>query len=173
MTLKGTFKDYNDLLTEYGSVDDGTLDDDFKKFLKTIASQETILANYSPLNTTFDASLIIGGLITVPDGLQKRYMENLGTNLLDTTVRTDADQVIYCKSCGLTSPKSLRYDYEPKFSYGDIFNGDCTSSTPDNVSGTLFIVNFCEHDSSGTATGRMKCPKCKGFSFFDEVENTF
>jgi hypothetical protein len=173
MILKGTFKDFDDLLTEYNAVDDGTLDQDFKNFLLTIAGQETMLVNYNPLNTTFDASLIVNGVITVPDGRQKAYMENLGTNLLDSTDITGADEYIYCKSCGLVAPKDLRYDYEPKFTYGDIFDGNCESNSPDNVSGTLIITAFCEHDSSGNATGRMKCKGCQSYSFFEEVQDTF
>ena len=173
MILKGTFKDYAGLLTEYGAVDDGTLDENFKKFLLTIADKETMLVNYNPLNKTFDASLIVNGVMTIPDGLQKGYMENLGLNLLDTTDRTEAEDYIYCKSCGMTAPKSLRYDHEPKFTYGDIFDGNCSSSSSDNVSGTFVITAFCELDSAGNETGRRKCPVCAGYSFFEEIEDSF
>ncbi len=174
MKITGTFKDYNDLLLEYNSVDDNTLDDGFRSFLKKIAGQETVLTNYDPLNTSFDASLIKNGKITFPNGLEKAYMENLGINLLDSSsiVQEETDEVIYCKTCGLEAPKALRYDYEPKFTYGDVFAGNCSSSSPDNVSGTLIITRFCEADSSGTPTGRIMCPKCRSFSFFEEVQAT-
>lgn len=181
MKITGTFKNYTDLLNAYGTIEEQA-DSEFLSFIKKIADQDCYLTNYNALNQTFDTAFWIEDpnqpgqyRITFPNGIEKRYMDNVGVDKLvpASIVCTNCDEHIYCKSCGMSVPKELRYDYEPVFSYGDIYAGNCTTTTTNNISGTKIIFKACEHDDAGNPTGRMFCPECRHYSYFDEVSNSF
>ena len=173
--MTGTFKSYDDLLAAYGLTEDDRLDEPFEFFLKTIADKDVVLTNYNPLNLTFDAAFFEENpnnpgqtILVFPDRLRTTYFNNIGIDkLVDGSIQCDnCDDSIYCTRCGLVVEKRIRYDYEPKFSYGDLFDGNCTTSTSDNVSGTEIILNVCKD-------GLIRCPKCRSYAKFKEVSDSY
>ena len=199
MELRGIFKDLDGLKTAYGFQDTDPqtgepqkMDQEFESFLKKIAGQETILAGYNPHRKTFNTTIVTEDperpgsgiqIQTTLDGRSRRYGDNMGINKLDSVTKIEADGYIYCKNrhCGFTVAKEVPYYYEPMFTFGDIYNGNCDN--PKDVDGvdptdrgsktlTKVIFKACEMDSSGTPTGRMFCPECLSYQFFDEVGNT-
>lgn len=98
------------------------------------------------------------------DGRSRRYGDNMGIDKLDSVIKTNADTYIYCTRCGFTISKDTRYDFEPSFSYGDIYAGNC-SSNPGNIVGTTIHFNACKD-------GLMYCPQDRALTKWDEVGNT-
>ena len=199
MELRGIFKDLDGLKQAYGFVtpDPQTgkpveMDQEFESFLKKIAGQETILAAYEPHRQVFNTTLVVEDperpgsgikIQTTLDGRSRRYGDNMGIDKLDSVTKTDADQYIFCgnKQCGFTVSKDTPYYYEPGFTFGDIFDGNCAQpndpdgdNPTDRGTKTLNKIMFkaCEHSSSGNPTGKMFCPECLSYQRFDEVGNT-
>ena len=173
--LTGKFKNYDDLRTAYGAAPEDKLDERFDYFLKMIAEKDTVLTNFHPVNLTFDAALLLPDpndpsktLITFIDPYYERYASNMGIDKLedDSISCNDCDEYIYCTGCGLTVPKALRYDYEPKFTYGDIFNGDCDTDSDDNKTGEVISFEACKD-------GLMFCGKCRKFHKFKELQEAW
>ena len=179
--ITGTFKSYDDLLEAFGTDPDKEIDSGFDGAMKTIADKDCILVNYSPKYKTFDATLKTerlndpsdpaGGthfVMDIPFGTLRRYTENLGTNtLVDGSISCDGcDDVIFCTGCGFSASKGTRYDYEPKFSYGDIYNKACKEDPAGNKSGAVITLNACDDN------GNMFCPACLSMQPFKEVSTS-
>jgi len=193
MELRGIFKDIDGLKEAYGyDENNGEMDQEFESFLKKIAGKETILAAYEPHRKVFNTTLVIEDperpgsgikIQTTLDGRSRRYGDNMGIDKLDSVTKIDADQYIFCTNskCGFEVSKDVPYYYEPGFTFGDIFEGNCTELTDtdgddptDRGSKTLTKIIFkaCEMDSNGNPTGRIFCPECRSYQYFDEVGNT-
>jgi hypothetical protein len=175
LKVTGRFKSYDDLLTAFGTDINKEIDVDFDGFLHKIAEQDCVLSNYNALTRTFDAALLVDNpqnpgekMQEIPFGILRRYTQNLGLNTLEDSsiVCENGDQHIFCKSCGYQVDKNIRFDYEPKFTYGDIFDGNCVANDSGNISGQIIVLNACD------AEGRIFCPNCRTYEFFDEVGNT-
>jgi hypothetical protein len=175
MKITGTFKDYDGLIQSFGTDVTREIDETFNGFLKKIADQECILVSYNPLNKTFDATLMVpdpenpGNKVQeIPYGILRGYTRNLGLNtLVDGSITCGkCTEHIYCTGCGYQVGKDIRYDYEPRFTYGDVFNGDCTENDQNNISGQTIAFNACD------SQGRIFCPNCRTYEFFDEIANT-
>jgi hypothetical protein len=169
MKIKGTFKDYDNLLLAYNITDDKNLDDSWRSYLKKVAGRDVVLTNYTALNKTFDAAYLMddpnqpGQLrITFPDGIESRYANNLPTRVLDTITCDDCDRTIFCTKCGLQIEKDVGYDLEPRFSWEDIFEGNCEKENSENIDITF---NVCKDDL-------IFCPKCRTHTKFEEVGTT-
>jgi hypothetical protein len=193
MELKGIFKDFDGLKAAYGFQDTDpatgepqTLDPEFESFLKKISGQETILAAYEPHKKTFNTTLIIEDperpgsgikIQTTLDGRSRRYGDNMGIDKLDSVTKTGADEYIYCTNprCGFTVGKDVPYYYEPSFTFGMLYDGNCDSprdpdgdNPTDRGSKTLnkIIFKACDGDQ------RIFCPECLSHQKFDEIGNT-
>jgi hypothetical protein len=101
----------------------------------------------------------------------------MGIDKLDSVTKIDADQYIYCtnRRCGFTIGKDVPYYYEPLFTFGDLYDGNCDN--PYDVDGqdptdrgtkTLDKIIFKACDGPQ----RIFCPECLGHQKFDEVGNT-
>jgi hypothetical protein len=189
MKLTGTFKDLDGLKQAYGfdiNNPELTMDSEFESFLKKIASKNTILAAYNPHRKTFNTTLVVedperpgGGHMvqTTLDGRSRRYGDNMGIDKLDTVTKVDADQYIYCtnRHCGFTVAKDVPYYYEPMFTFGDIYDGNCDSpkdldgdNPTDRGTKTLTKIEFVACNGEH----RIFCPECLSHQKFDEVGNT-
>ena len=171
MKIEGQFKDYAGLLAAYNITDDTALDDGWKSFLKKAAGQRTRLTNYSGLDKTFDTAYIKDDpnqpgqdRLFFPDGIERRYANNLPIRVLDSSQTTcdDCDETIFCTGCGFQVDKSIPYDMEPLFSWGDLYDGNCTK-TRSNAETIHFTA--CKD-------GLIWCPKCRSYHEFVEVGTT-
>jgi hypothetical protein len=175
MKITGTFKSYDDLLTAYGTDLNQEIDYQFDGFLKIIADKDCVLVNYDPVAKTFDTTLLIDDpnnpgqkIQQMLDPFYRRYGENMGIDKLvdGSIVCEDCDQTIYCKKCGSQYPKSLKYDAEPTFTWGELYDGQCTKNDVDNKSGTTIYFSAC-------VDGKIFCFVCRHHEEFDEVGNSF
>ncbi len=176
MKLTGVFKDYAGLRLAYGLDTTDPVDREFDSFLKIIADKECVLTNYRAINQTFDTTLFIedperpgsGKMVyDYLDGRSRRYGDNMGIDKLDSVTAIDADQDIYCTQCGFQISKETRYDYEPIFTYGDIYS-DNIDGHPDNpvsITGTKISLKAYQD-------GLMMCPIDRRHTKWDEVGNT-
>jgi len=137
MKITGTFKDYDGLLAAYGTDESQEIDQRFKDFLKYIAGKDCILANYNPVKKTFDAALLVdkqdsqGNTIQVQemlDPIMRRYSQNMGIDKLASHNCQDCDKTIYCTVCGSQWPKDAKNDWIPEFTWGEIYDGNCTKN---------------------------------------------
>jgi predicted nucleic-acid-binding Zn-ribbon protein len=177
MKITGTFKTYDQLKLAYGNAPGAKLDDEFDSFLKKIAGKNCVLANYTPVSQTFDTTLLIedpsrpgSGIIVQDflDGRSRRYGDNMGIDKLASIVQTNTIDYIYCTKCGYIVNKLTRYDYEPLFSYGDIFTNNITGNLNNPVSITGTTIKF-----KAAVNGRIFCPKCRSHEIFKEVSTSF
>lgn len=173
MKITGTFKDYAGLRLAYGNAPDASLDEEFDSFLKTIANRDCVLANYTPFSQTFDTTLLgedpsrPGSGIILQEflsGRSARYGNNMGIDKLAVINQEDTDTYIWCINCGFSVGKALRYDYEPIFTYGDLFVNNIVTHPDNPVSTTGTIVHFNAHKD-----GKIFCPKCRSHQTFLEV----
>jgi len=176
MKITGVFKDYDGLRLAYGLAVDDSIDDEFDSFLKKVAGKDCILANYSPSYLTFDTTLFgedperpgSGKMVQLfLDGRSRRYGDNMGIDKLETINIVDGDKYIYCTKCDFEIAKETRYDYEPTFTYGDIYdnNIDGNPNNPQTITGTMISLK-------ANIKGRVFCPSCLSHEIFDEVGNT-
>ena len=193
--IKGKIKSYENLRIEYGLQPNDNVDDKFDSFLKKIADKDVILTNYNPVTKGFDPAYILEDpnkpgqqRLTFPNPYETQYQKNLGINLLKSnSIECDnCSSVIYCTKCGFTVDKTTRYDFEPMFSFGDIFEGNCEKK--DNPDQYVFgIVNYfkpCipkdDNECSGSGAGGdgeskclMHCVKCREYRLFKELQKSF
>jgi len=179
--LKAVFKDYEGLLDAFNTDRNKEIDSDFDSALKKMANQRCILVSYKAKDKIFDATFIVDKLSDptdptsplisvqeIPFGIFRRYTQNLGLNVLvDGSIDCEhCDESIYCTGCGYQVQKSTRYDYEPLFSYGDIFNQHCESDPTGNKSGAVISLNACDDH------GNMYCPACLSMQKFEEISSS-
>jgi len=176
MKITGTFKSYDDLLTAYGTDPNKEIDERFDGFLKFIADKDCILVNYDPRYKTFDATLLVDDpnnpgqkIQQMFDPIMRRYSENIGIDKLvdGSIVCNGCDEVIYCAKCGGQYPKNLKYDAEPIFTWGDLFNGDCDYNETDNKSGVTIPFAACDDN------GHIFCFDCRQHTEFKEIQDSF
>ena len=180
--ITGKFKSYEDLLAFYGTDETKPIDENFDAFLKDAAERDVVLTNYNGWTRTFDAAFLVEKpqedqndtetprplVQEIPFGERARHLKNIGIDAIDpSSIQCDnCTEHIFCKRCGFQVGKNIRYDFEPRFTYGDIFDGDCTENETDNISGAKIAFNACDD------TGRMFCPNCRTYEFFEELSNT-
>jgi len=190
LQIKATFKPYDELLTVYGTDTSREIDGDFDAFLHEIADQECVLTNYNPLDKTFDAALIQdipnnSTLIpedhpsyqpttrgqVIPAGRKRGYSQimALDTVVPGSIVVNNGTEHIFCTGCGFKAAKLTPYYYEPKFTFGDLYDGDCQSTPTEvssNKSGAVITFNACNE------RGDIFCPECLAYQKFEEVGTT-
>lgn len=180
--LKGKMKKYDDLLLAYGTDTTKEIDENFDAFLRKIADKDCILTNYNPKDKTFDLAFMetvkdessfaqpgdTVDVIVMPYGRDRGYSQHMGIDKIipGSISCTNCDEHIYCTGCSYQVGKAVRYDYEPRFTYGDIFNQDCTENDTGNISGQHIVFKACNDQ------GEMFCPACLSYQKFDEVSNT-
>jgi len=195
--ITATMKSYDDLRAEYGLQPGDKVDDKFDSFLKKIADKKVVLTNYNPGTKSFDPAFIVEDpnqpgqeRITFPNGYEAQYQNNLGINLLvDGSLDCqDCDTSIYCTKCGFVVDKTTRYDFEPMFSFGDIFDGLCKRDDDPNQY-TVGVTNYfkpcipkdsnedCDGEGGGASDGEsaclMYCVKCREYHLFKELSKSF
>ena len=177
MKLTGKFKDYDGLKLAYGLQAGDEIDERFDGFLKLIAEKDCILGEYSPIDLTFNTTLLVedperpgSGIIVHQylDGYNRRYGDNISIDTLESITKDGADEYIFCTNndCGFVVAKDVRWDFATEFTYGDIYDGNC-SNNPGSIVGTQIIMDAC-----GPGAHMMYCPKCRQKQTFDEVGNT-
>jgi len=177
MKITGTLKNYADLLTAYGyTPTSGPLDEQFDSFLKRIQGKDCYLGNYNPWSKTFDLSLIEPdpdrpgvNVMTMLNGIEKRYGDNMGIDKLAIINQVDTADYIWCTTCGFNAAKNTRYDYEPTYTYGDMFNNDLI--TAQGVRGTKTLTKTLLKASA--PANKIYCPKCRKLSTFKTVQDSF
>ena len=101
------------------------------------------------------------------DPFIRRYTENISIDTLDSYNCDGCDDVIYCTGCGAQFPKKAKHDNVPEFTWGRIFDGDCSDDDTDNQSLTTVYIRLCTDD------GRLYCPFCRRHHKFKEISDSF
>ena len=173
--LEGKFKTLDEIKQILG-IDDPQLklDRDYEGDLNKIAEQEILLINFNPIEKTFFPAFKRphpsnpNSYVTVtPTAREMRSMKYLNTELLETVACNNCDDYIYCTGCGSTFLKDYRYPIEPHFSYGQLYDGECTIETTDqnNISGTTIVIKAC-----GDQPHEIFCSTCREYHIFKTLD---
>ena len=178
MKITGVFKLYDDLRLAYGLSPSDDIDEEFDAFLKKIAGRDCVLTNYTPTSKTFDTTLWGedperpgSGIMVYQylDGRSRRYGDNMGIDKLASINETATTEYIYCTNCGFIASKATRYDFEPRFTYGDIFDQNIAGNPNNPTTITGVDIPIMQADLNH----RMYCPKHRGTAIFKTVQDSF
>ncbi len=202
LRIEGQFKNYAGLLQALGIADDTKIDPRWRQFLRKAGSdnsgdinasagKEIMLANYDPLNRTFDTVWRIPqptttkpGETPVPSGLtvmdmprgeESRYANNLPLRTVDSFTCTDCDQTVYCTECGFTVELSKPYEMLPEFTWEEVYNGNVEKNVADtdgNDQETGVVIDGTKVRFDVYKNGLIWCPWHRGFGKFETVADS-
>lgn len=187
LKIEGVFLDYEGLRKQYGlppstAANAPKVDPEFDGFLKRIAGKDVICADYRANEGLFKATMFVedperpGSGKMISKGFIGRdagYADNMSVDKLASidfdAGEGDGTDYIFCDTCGFTTAKSTRYDYEPSFTYGDIYDGNIDGNPNNPVSITGVEIKL----KANLNPNWIFCPSHLGHSLFKELPTSY
>jgi hypothetical protein len=138
LSIKGTVKDYTNLLTALGISDDTVIDQRWRDFLRKAAGKEVIVTNYNGLKQTFDLVWLIDkptttkqGETPVPSGIkvsefpkgeESRYANNISIKILDSVTCDNCADTIFCTCCGFQVDLDIKHEMLAEYVWRELWD---------------------------------------------------